>query len=123
MSKTVKGARIVVSFELVDVRKSNGLYVPELTVEELLTAVREYTRSACGRTGNYDEDISNPFLCVVDFAVARAAEKAISALFAQQEGAIEELGRKVEDLQGRLVNQEAQVRALKESIPGEDDGD
>ena len=77
-----KCARLVVSFELAESGKPEGLYVPELTVKELLEAIEEYTRLGCQRIGHHDEDISNPFLCVVDYAIAAAAKKAVLALFA-----------------------------------------
>jgi len=99
---TERGARLIVSFELADVRKHEGFYVPELTVEELLAAIEEYTRSACVRKGHYDEEISNAFLSVVDFAIADAAGKAVSALFAQLNTDKTALALENQDLKTRL---------------------
>lgn len=97
-----RGARLVVSFELINVKKIEGIYVPELSVEELLKAIKEYTQSACERIRGYDEDISNPFLCAVDFAVAEAAQKAVSALFAERNEERRNLEAKNQELETRL---------------------
>lgn len=100
--QTQLGARLVVSFELADVKKQEGLYKPELTVEELLTAIEEYTLSGCQRTKDYNEDISNAFLCPVDFAVAEAAKKAVLAIFDQMETEKVELAAKNIEIECRL---------------------
>ncbi|MDO8492872.1 MAG: hypothetical protein Q7S34_04490 [bacterium] len=96
------GARLVVSFELAEVRKHEGIYAPELTVEELLIAIAEYTRDGSKRVGGYDEDLSSPFLMAVDFAVADAAQKAVLAILAKKEAEMAELEAKNLELEKRI---------------------
>lgn len=106
------GARLVVSFELAKVSKLEGMYHPELTVEQLLLAIEEYARNSSSRAGHYDEEISNPFLCVVDSAIATAAQRAIMAIFT-------ELNKKIQKLESQALTQEHENpdQADKEDVP------